>query len=167
MDKSKVDKILRELSQNIGGDWVLLGGTLVQLQYNGERATEDIDLAFIKHPSLSKDATQNQLFQFTLKHLGMGPEFINLSVEFFLRRFAGWEAELILLQTGPKGRIFRPSLSLFCALKAERGSELDATDVLSAIRNESATNLDYSKIKKWLPPEKQVWLEQLVQKASK
>jgi hypothetical protein len=45
MEISKIRKILDELCQTIGGDWLLVGGALLQLEINGNRATEDIDVA--------------------------------------------------------------------------------------------------------------------------
>jgi hypothetical protein len=154
VEKAKVEQVLDEICQKIGGDWLLVGGALVQLHYNSDRATEDMDLVHISHPGKSKEVVQDELFRFTLKNWGMGPEFINLSVDFFVRQFKGWESELVLLREGTKGRIFRPSLTLFCALKASRGSELDLRDVKAALKSEGLDALDTAKLTNWLPPEK-------------
>lgn len=154
MEKAKADEILEKLCQEIGGDWLLLGGTLVQLYYDGARSTEDIDLVQMAHPSKSKEVAQDELFRFTMSRWGMGPEYVNLAVEFFVRDLSGWEAEIQVYRHGPKGRVFRPSLTLFCALKVRRGSELDLRDLKTAIDKEGADQVDWAKLQKWLPQEK-------------
>lgn len=155
MEKAKTEQILEKLCHEIGGDWLLVGGTLVQIYYDGARSTEDIDLVQISHPSKSREVAQNELFRFTQDSWGMGPEYVNLSVEYFVRDLSGWESEVRLLRSGSQGRIFRPSLTLFCALKARRGSELDLQDIQSAIRKEGLRELDREKLKSWVPESKQ------------
>lgn len=162
MEKAKTEQILEKLCQEIGGDWLLVGGTLVQLYYDGARSTEDIDLVQISHPSKSREVAQNELFQFTQKSWGMGPEYVNLSVEFFVRDLPGWESEVRLLKTGSQGRIFRPSLTLFCALKARRGSELDLQDIQVAIQKEGLRELNREKLKGWVPESKLSGIESLL-----
>lgn len=153
MEKAKARLVLDELCQSIGGDWLLIGGTLVQLWYNGARSTEDIDLLHIAHSSKSKELAQNDLFRFSMSRLGIGPEEINLSCEFFVKELAGWEEEIILFQMGAAGRIFRPSLTLFCALKARRGSELDWEDVSTALKKEEFSLLKWERLLAWLSPD--------------
>ena len=150
MEKAKTDRILEELCQNIGGDWLLLGGTLVQLIYDGERATEDIDLVHISHPTASRESVQNSLFQFTHKEWGIGSEFVNLSVEFFLNELSGWQTEVLPYRRGPRGQVLRPSLTLFCALKLRRGTELDLADIRSAVAKEGVQAFNWDKLHIWL-----------------
>src|SRR4051812_34259178 len=120
MEKEISSAIIDRICQSIGGKWLILGGALVQLYYNGERATEDLDLVSMGHPEKSKEILQNDLFQFALKNFQMGPEFMNLAVEFFLKDLQGWENEIILFKKGDVGEVYRPSLTLFCALKIRR-----------------------------------------------
>jgi len=143
---------MNEICQNIGGDWLLLGGALVQIEYDGERATEDIDLVFINHADKSRETAQNDLFKYTLGAWQMGPEFINLSVEFFVNALDDWQSEIQVFKSGPSGRIFKPSLTLFCALKMNRASELDINDIKTAIGHEGIEKCDMEKLKKWLSP---------------
>ncbi len=149
MDKAKTSRILDELCQNIGGDWLLVGGSLVQIAFDGNRATEDIDLVQMRHPSKSKEVLQNELFQFTMKNWGIGPEFVNLAVDFFVRDLADWESETLELRRGPQGRVLRPSLTLFVALKLRRGTEIDWQDIQTAVRHEGAEHLNWEKLRRW------------------
>lgn len=61
METSKVRRILEELSQKIGGNWLLVGGALVQIELNGQRATEDIDFALISSSEKSIEKLQSLL----------------------------------------------------------------------------------------------------------
>lgn len=54
-------EILRFLCDDLGGDWLLIGGTLVRLYFDSIRGTEDIDLVRIRHPELSDDASRERL----------------------------------------------------------------------------------------------------------
>ena len=47
MEHQTIEKLLALLCQEIGGDWLLAGGSLIQLEVNDARATEDIDLVNI------------------------------------------------------------------------------------------------------------------------
>ena len=162
MEKAKTEQILEQLCQKIGGDWLLVGGTLVQLCYDGGRSTEDIDLVQIAHPSRSKESLQDELFRFTLNTWQMGPEYINLSADFFVRDLKGWESELLLMKHGPVGRIFRPSITLFAALKLRRASELDINDIKAALTKEGSAHLDFEKLNFWLSPKKIELLKSII-----
>ena len=151
---AKTEEILNRLCQEIGGEWLLVGGTLVQLHYDGERATEDIDLVHMSHPTKSRETTQNELFQFTLKKWGLGPEVVNLSAEFFVNQMQGWQREIVPLKKGPSGTVFRPTLTLFCALKMQRASELDLRDIRAALRKSAGESLNFELLSKWLSAEK-------------
>ena len=162
MEKAKADRIFEEICQNIGGDWLLIGGTLVQFAYDGERATEDIDLVQIRHAEKSKEAAQNELFKFTLAQWGFGPEFVNTAAEFFVNQFDGWQSEIKVMKEGPKGRIFRPSITLFCATKLRRGSDLDLDDIRTALRKKDSPKLDFQLLARWLPTNKLETLRKMI-----
>src|SRR6185437_3743829 len=154
MEISKIRKILEELCQNIGGDWLLVGGALVQIEFNAERATEDIDLARIASTAKSEAVLQTELFRFSMRELQVGPESLNLAVSPFLDDIKGWRDECKLLQTGSNGSVFRPSLSLFIALKMKRASSIDLSDVREALKHWPSEELDEKKLQSWLTPER-------------
>ncbi len=164
MEKTKIEKIMHEICHKIGGDWLLVGGALVQIHYNGGRATEDIDLVHIRHKNKSKEIVQDELYKYALKSWGMGPEFINLSVEFFVHELKGWEKEIVLLSEGPSGRFFRPSLTLFCALKMRRATELDQDDIKFVIKKEGAVALNFEKLKLWLNKKQIEVIKKIIEK---
>ena len=160
MENLKVRRILDEICQKIGGDWLLVGGALVQLELQTDRSTEDVDLAFIRHEHKSVTAAQNELFQFSMKELQIGPESLNLSVTFFLDQIPNWKNECVLLQSGAIGNVFRPNLSLFIALKLNRASSIDLQDIRFALDKLPQAELSETKLKLWLSDKAlQKWTE--------
>ncbi len=137
MDPEKTKALIEEVCQTIGGDWLLVGGSLVQLEYDAERATEDIDLVQIHHASMSEPKAQDELFKAAFR-LGLGPESVNSAARFFLTEIKGWETEVVEWRRGPAGCVRRPSLNLFMALKLSRGTEIDLRDVEKALAKEGA-----------------------------
>lgn len=133
-----VEALLKDICQNVGGEWLLLGGSLVQLEYDGDRATADIDLLSLSHPDLSETRTQDELFKAAIR-LGLDAESVNSAARFFLTETPGWESELIEWKKGAKGRVYRPSLTLFVALKLKRGTEVDIRDIEFAVKKEGAS----------------------------
>jgi hypothetical protein len=135
MENEKIEAVLNEVCHKIGGDWLLVGGCLVQLEYDGGRATDDIDLIYVSDPKKSAIQAQDELFQAAFR-LGLDPESVNSAASFFVSELPGWEGELREWRQGPAGRILKPSLALFTALKLARGSEIDLQDIASAVRKE-------------------------------
>lgn len=151
MDPAKVEALLNEVCQVIGGDWLLVGGSLVQIEYNGGRATEDIDLVQIAHPSLSPVRCQDELFKAAFR-LGLDPESVNSAARFFVSEVKGWENELVEMKTGSQGRIFKPTLTFFVALKLRRGTESDLLDVRAAVRKEGSAKFDNERFNAMVDP---------------
>ncbi len=163
METTKIEAILDHLCQNIGGDWLLVGGALVQLHINAERATEDIDLAFISHSKKTLNLAQNELFQYSMQNLNIGPESVNLAVDFFLNEISDWRENCVLIQSGTQGRIFRPNLSLFVALKMRRASTIDINDIKEAMKLFPRPEFDEHKIAKWLNDERFELFKKVIQ----
>ncbi len=131
MNASQVQKIVDYLADELGGDWFLTGGALVQLAFNPDRGTEDVDFVRIAHPELSDEAARNQFFQWLMRN-GLGPEWVNAAVEPFVREVSGWQHEVMLLKQGSRGRVFRPNLTFFVYLKLRRGTSIDVADIHEA-----------------------------------
>jgi hypothetical protein len=132
MESKTIDGVLTYLCEELGGDWFLTGGTLVRLNFDASRGTEDIDLVRIRHQTLSDDVAKDRLFQWLIAR-GLGPEWVNSAVEPFVREVPDWEKNVILLRSGSRGNIFRPNLTLFVYLKIRRGTEVDITDISKAV----------------------------------
>lgn len=134
MDTKQIDEILTYLTDQLGGDWLLAGGSLVRLVFDGSRGTEDIDLARMREsPHLSRDAALASLYQKLIAD-GLGPEWVNTALEPFVAAVPDWMDHVVLLKEGGMGRIFRPTLTLFAFLKLRRGTDIDMQDVRAAAR---------------------------------
>jgi len=158
MDEQTLEKLLKNLVDEVGGDWLLAGGALVRLVFDANRGTEDIDLMRISHPEDSMEVSLNLIFRHAIEQ-GLGPEWINTAMTPFVRMATGWESELVLLRTGKKGRLHRPTLTLFTFLKLERGSEVDLKDIQAAFRKlapRDPAEFSEEKLRSWLSPQASV-----------
>jgi len=144
MQTANIETLLTEICQKIGGEWLLIGGSLVILEFDGERATEDIDLVQIRAVGKSEAKAQDELFRAAFR-IGLDPETVNSAARFFVSEVPGWESEILPFRTGPVGTVFRPSLTLFVALKMRRGTEIDLGDVKAAVKKEGAAMFDVTK----------------------
>jgi hypothetical protein len=152
MENEKVESVLRYLCDTLGGDWLLAGGSLVRLIFDARRGTEDIDLARVAHPVLSEESALNRLYVH-VRSLGLGPEHVNPAFQAFLRQVPDWMGELVLLREGARGRIYRPSLTLFAYLKLLRGTPIDVEDVRSAVACLGPGEFMESRFRAWAAPE--------------
>ncbi len=131
MEASTQEEILRYLLDEVGGDWFLTGGGLVRMSFDASRGTEDLDLVKISHSEQSDDSAKQMLYRWLIDR-GFGPEWINSAVEPFVREVSDWQKETVLARTGEKGRLFRPTITLFVYLKLRRGTEIDIGDIQKA-----------------------------------
>ena len=120
----------------------MLGGSYVALCLDARRSTEDIDLI-----PVGGGAERRHLLYLS-DDLGLPIEAVNSAADFFVERIKGWRDEIELLLTGAKGRIFRPTATLFLLLKARRLSPIDLTDCLTQIRSsrEAGRALDAARV---------------------
>ena len=146
METSKINGLLDELCQKVGGKWLLTGGSLIQLEIDSHRATEDIDLVSIDHESLSDVAAQDEMFKAAIR-IGLSPESVNSAASFFVHRLPSWKNQLVILRSGIKGTIFRPNLTLFLALKLARATEIDLSDIAAAINAYDSKEFDFELFK--------------------
>lgn len=151
LDQPVVDEILTYLCEELGGDWLITGGTLVRLEFDSNRGTEDVDLVRLRHSTLSDEAAKTQLFRWLIDR-GLGPEWVNSAVEPFVREVPEWEKETLILREGRKGRLFRPNLTLFIYLKLRRGTEIDLQDISKAIPS-CPEGFDEKKLNRWSNPQ--------------
>ncbi|MCC6129764.1 MAG: hypothetical protein IT186_07525 [Acidobacteria bacterium] len=128
-DRDRIASFLRAIADGLDGDWLLIGGALVALWLEPRRTTEDLDLV----PVSGSREQRLALMSFT-EELDLPVEAVNTAADFFLNAIDGWKAETELLIAGSRGRILRPTPTLFILLKMRRLSEQDLADCASAIR---------------------------------
>ncbi len=148
MESKTLAEILGYLCDELGGDWLLTGGSLVRLEFDATRGTEDVDLVRIRHPELSDEAARNALFRWLIDR-GLGPEWVNSAVEPFVREIKDWQNELVPIRKGRRGALFRPSLTLFVYLKLRRGSEVDCEDI-RRVAPQCPEGLNEARLLSWM-----------------
>jgi hypothetical protein len=129
LDLKHLDAVAQAIVDRLGGDWLLVGGAAVALWLDPTRTTEDVDLVGFR-------GTPDERFALfgLAQDLGLPIEALNSAADFFVKRISDWEAQVEPFRTGTKGRLFRPTPTLFLLLKLRRLSERDLADCLLLIR---------------------------------
>lgn len=142
-DRARVAALVEAISDQLAGDWLLIGGALVALWLEPERTTQDIDLIGMRGDPSERYA----LLDFAARS-GLPIESINSAADFFVQRIPGWREQVEVLRAGARGRILRPTHTLFLLLKIGRLSERDLADCLAAVAHQgSGGPLDRARVK--------------------
>jgi hypothetical protein len=123
-------EFIRKASDQLTGDWVVIGGAVLHLLNVNARQTEDIDLA---GPPGATQADVIRLMEIATD-FGLPIEAINQAGAFFLSRIMNWQTKLILVHKGASASFFRPNLELFFELKLGRLTEADVTDCVNYLK---------------------------------
>lgn len=129
IDQRTLQKFVKKVGERLSGKWIIMGGSLLSLMQISERYTEDIDIVGPLQSSQKEMLVLMEIAQ----ELRLPIEAINQAAGFFLYRIQYWNKELVLLHRGPKGEVYRPTVTLFLLLKIQRLSETDLEDCLAMI----------------------------------
>jgi len=133
-----IEAVINELD----GDWLIVGGSLLSVVQSNSRHTVDIDLCPVDEMTNEKRLNLMDIAQ----KCKLSIEAINPAADFFVRQIANWKSEIILYKKGLKGSLFRPSLKLFFQLKFKRSSQSDLQDCSLYLQWHQKENLKYSSI---------------------
>jgi hypothetical protein len=136
LDRSGLARVVDAVAERLAGEWLLVGGALVALWLEPRRTTEDIDIL-----GLRGTAEERWALMALAVELGLPVEAMNSAADFFVRRIEGWRDELEPFRRGARGRVYRPTVTLFLLLKLGRLSEQDLADCLAALRRAGAEGL--------------------------
>jgi hypothetical protein len=148
LDAKKLQQFLKKAVDELDGDWVLIGGTVLPALGVDHRVTVDIDLV-----PLSSQGNDEMLSLMNLaESIGLPVESINSVGVFSLKKILGFERELVLLCEGKSARIFRPQFFLYLKLKYPRLSESDLDDLLMLLKfsRKNGDVLDIKSCLKWI-----------------
>lgn len=126
IDQKKLNRFLQLAGLRLHGDWVVIGGSVLQLVGAGYRVTNDIDLAGPENAT-QKDSV---ILMEIAEELGLPVEAINQAGAFFLSKIPHWKKMSVLHYEGKNADFYRPNSTLFLLLKIPRLSESDLTDCL-------------------------------------
>jgi hypothetical protein len=138
LDRVRLEEIVRAIADRLTGDWLLVGGALAALWLEPRRTTEDVDLL-----GLRGTAEERMALLGLATELGLPVEALNSAADFFVRRIDGWRDEIEPFLEGARGRIFRPTVTLFVLSKLGRLSEHDLADCLAAVTRARAEGLRF------------------------
>ena len=170
-----LEKISNTAADELKGDWVLIGGTLLPALGIDHRVTTDIDLVSLESGESNESVKSTLQLMQLAENMGLAIETINQAALYFLEKIPGYRDSLVLLHTGKKGRIYRPNATLFLLLKIKRLSESDLQDCLQWLKwiKKQGEPLELERIQKaiksesmrpGLNPEKRKHLIRLEQK---
>ncbi len=140
-NSQKVEQVIERACAAIDGDLILVGGALVSVWLEPRRLTEDID---IFHRT-DRAAAQIALWDIAAD-LGLPIEAINGAAEYFIRRIPNWDHGLVVLSQGDRGRVLRPSFTVFLLSKISRLSERDLTDCRAALAADLGQGADREEL---------------------
>ena len=124
LNSQLLKKFLRRACEELEGEWILIGGTLLPALGIDVRPTIDIDLVGLT----DREAAQTLKLMEIAESLGLGIEVINQAASYYFRRVGFKKSDLKILATGRKVAIYRPSVELYWRLKVPRLTESDALD---------------------------------------
>lgn len=136
-------KFVNSVADEITGDWLIIGGSLLAILGAHQRVTADIDICPIGN--MNNDL-QLELMNLAIK-CGLSIEAINPAADFFVKKIPNWKSSIVLFKKGQKGAIYRPSLELYFKLKLARCSESDLEDCLSFLSWYKKNNLAFDKLR--------------------
>ncbi len=108
------------------GDWLVTGGSLLAMINSEYRVTSDIDICPIDEMTNEKRLHLMDIAD----QLKLPIEAINPAADFFVRQIPNWKSSIVLMKKGQKGQLYRPDIELYFNLKLSRLSESDFEDCL-------------------------------------
>ncbi len=108
----------------LDGDWLVIGGSLLAMINSEYRVTSDIDICPIGEMTNEKRLHLMDIAD----QLKLPIEAINPAADFFVRQIPNWKSSIVLMKKGKKGQLYRPDIELYYNLKLSRMSESDIED---------------------------------------
>ncbi len=125
IDSKLMKKFMERAVQQLEGEWIVIGGTVLPLLGIDLRITVDIDLVNLDIKNSNRQSLQ--LMEIA-ESLGLPVETINQAGSYFLSKIDDVRDHLILFQESKKCKIYRPDSYLFLKLKIARLSQSDFED---------------------------------------
>jgi hypothetical protein len=133
-DKARIEAFLALASEQLDGEWLVIGGAAAAAWFSMARTTEDVDLVGLAGTQAERLALMN-----LASSAGLPVEAVNSAADFFVRRIDGWRDQIVPLVRGPRATIYRPTATLFLLLKITRLTAIDLDDCASLLAHCTAT----------------------------
>lgn len=122
-DRDQLEAVVTAICERLDGEWLLIGGAIAALWFSPRRTTEDVDIV-----GLRGEASERYAVLEFASSLGLPVESMNSAADYFIRRIPDWRDHLVLFRHGARGRVYRPTATLFLLLKLRRLDERDLED---------------------------------------
>jgi hypothetical protein len=154
IDNKLLSEFVQEAADQLAGDWVIVGGSVLQLLNIDIRVTTDIDLAGPENATQKDTLTLMEI----AADLGLPVEAINQAASYFLFKIPDWQSSLVLVKDGKRGRVLRPNASLFIKLKLPRltASDLDDCMAMLAFAQKHREKIEFKSIEKLMKADMKV-----------
>jgi hypothetical protein len=129
-DKARIEAFLALASEQLDGEWLLVGGAVAAAWFSTARTTEDVDLVGLAGTPAERLALMN-----LASSAGLPVEAVNSAADFFVRRIDGWRDQIVPLVRGSRATIYRPTATLFLLLKIERLTAIDLNDCTALLEH--------------------------------
>jgi hypothetical protein len=133
-DRTRIEAFLALASEQLEGEWLLIGGAAAAAWFSMARTTEDVDLIGLAGTPGERLALMN-----LAGRAGLPVEAVNSAADFFVRRIDGWRDEIVPLVRGSCATIYRPTATLFLLLKVERLTAIDLDDCIALLKHCAVT----------------------------
>lgn len=144
IQREQYNNFLKSVADDLEGDWLVIGGSLLAIIQAESRTTVDIDLC-----PLNEMTNELRLSLMTVaQNAGLSIESINPAADFFLKQIPNWKSSIVLFMAGQKGNLYRPSFELYLKLKIERLSQTDIEDCILYYKwnKENQLSAEYTEI---------------------
>ncbi len=123
------------------GDWLVIGGSLLAMINSEYRVTSDIDICPIDEMTNEKRLHLMDIAD----QLKLPIEAINPAADFFVRQIPNWKSSIVLMKKGKKGLLYRPDIELYFNLKLSRQSQSDVEDCILFLNWHIKSHLRFNK----------------------
>jgi len=137
LDRAQLEAIVDAVCARLDGDWLVIGGAIAALWFEPRRTTEDVDIMGMQ----GRASDRMELFALA-EQLELPIEVLNSAADFFVQRVADWRDHVVVFRQGARGRVFRPSATLFLVLKSRRLDERDLADCRALLATGEAFDRD-------------------------
>jgi hypothetical protein len=132
MNHNTMKKFVEIASENLTGEWVVIGGTVMAVLGIEYRVTVDIDFVNLKNKSSNSDSLK--LMEIA-EQLSLPIESINQAGAYFLSKINDVQDHLVVVKETKNCKVYRPDVYLFVRLKLGRFTQTDLEDCLVMIKH--------------------------------
>lgn len=131
IDSKLMKRLVKEALQELEGEWLVIGGTVLPLMGVDHRVTVDIDLVNLDFKKSNEGLLKLMAIAERLK---LPVEAVNQAGAYFVSQVKDLRSHLVVFAKSKQCTVFRPDVYLYIRLKLSRFSESDLEDCLAFVK---------------------------------